>query len=245
MSIRKSAHGRTHLFLPEQGVAFREIKCMGTLRRNTASAFHTLRDAKALAATDASCCCWHCCEPVEGPGIPLPRLYDAQRDEYHVYGKTCSAGCAKAYILEHTTFDRGRHLEVFVRMMREVYGVHEAIREAPPRPALRRFGGDFDPSTQVRGECRVLEPPFVSYCMILQERVCEALESTAHDDDVEAPPPPGLFEEFAHRRAMEEEASPTAASTAPRVGRKRSSPPVARGVGPMARFRKPPNAASE
>lgn len=63
-------------------------------------------------------------------------------------------------------------MNVFVRMLREVYGIHEPIVEAPPRIALRSFGGPFD-IEQFRKQtnvCTIVTPPFVSYCMLVEER---------------------------------------------------------------------------
>ena len=130
--VRKSAYGRTQLFLPDRGVVMREVKCMGgVLRRDAASVFHLLAEARH----EPGAACWHCCEPIDGDPstvVPLPRLYDAAAQVYHVYGRTCPPGCAKAYVLEHTTFDRGQHLNTLVRMLREVFGVEG------PSPRRRR-----------------------------------------------------------------------------------------------------------
>ena len=62
-------------------------------------------------------------------------------------------------------------MNTLTKMLREVYGITEGITEAPPRPAMKRFGGTFDPGTLQRATCRILQPPFVSYCMIVEERV--------------------------------------------------------------------------
>ena len=183
--IRKSSYGRTELFIRDgKDTVFREIRCLGgTQRRETANVYHPLVDARN---TD-SACCWHCCEPVENGAcvIPLPVLYDAVDHTYHVYGRTCSPGCAKAYVLEHTTFDRGHHLNVLTRMLREEYGITGAVVETPPRPALKRFGGYFDPSTIARVPCRTLHPPFVSYCMVLEEVGRVDSETVPHSQDLE------------------------------------------------------------
>ena len=78
----------------------------GITRYDTANVYHLLPEAHK----SASVCCWHCCEYIQNPReiVPLPRLYDPAERLFHVYGATCSPGCAKAYILEHTTFDRGQ-----------------------------------------------------------------------------------------------------------------------------------------
>ena len=42
----------------------------------------------------------------------------------------CSANCAKAYVLEHSTFDRGYQMNMFVRMLRDVYGIDSTVNGA-------------------------------------------------------------------------------------------------------------------
>lgn len=163
--VRKSAYGRTDLFLAHAPVLFREIRCMGGVqRRDAANVYHVLDSASA-----ATSCCWHCCEPIHGTAYPIPRVYDATEQKYYVYGATCRPACAKAYIMEHTTFNRGEYMNVFTKMMRDVYGITTPIHETPPRAALQRFGGAFDPTAAPRAGSVLLEPPFISYCMVLEE----------------------------------------------------------------------------
>lgn len=213
MSVRKSAFGRTQLFLPTPSVLMREVKCMGGItRRDSASVFHVLPD---LLRPGTHSACWHCCESVGDAPMPIPRIFDTTENIYHVYGCVCCPGCAKAYILEHTSFDRGKHLDVLVHMLRSVYGMTGPILETPPRPSLKRFGGYFDPRNPPRAACRLVEPPFVSYCMIAEERMAEQELPIQDAEDLEEPPPPGLYMDF-----LREE-------------RKRAASPVA---GPLARF---------
>lgn len=243
--IRKSSYGRTDLFLKDPGVTIREIKCMGGIRRKeTANVFHTLNSARDIAGA----CCWHCCEEIadDATVIPLPSVYDSTEGVYHVYGRTCSPGCAKAYVLEHTTFDRGQHLNVLVRMLREVYDVAGPVVETPPRPALRRFGGVFDPSHLPRARCRLVQPPFVSYCMLLEEHNEEinqafTLPSTSadvlmDDNEIDEPQPPAAFDEFLRERTDEPDAGGD--GRARRKGKRRDDD-GGRDNGPMAKFCKP------
>ena len=222
MSVRKSAYGRTQLFLPSTTTLMREVKCMGGVTQYAnASVYHLL--------SHESKCCWHCAEPVRDPKrrIALPRLYDADEGVYHVYGCACSPGCAKAYVLEHTTFDRGQHLNVLVRMLREVYGVTDPVRAAPPRPALLRWGGPFDPRKQTKAECRLVEPPFVSYCMLAEERV--PAEELAEEEDKDKEP--ALYESFVRDRVPAPPATPVPKEPAKR---KRDV------EGPLSKFVQPP-----
>lgn len=255
--IRKSSYGRTQLFLQECNVMFREVKCMGGIvRRDVANVYHTLPDARGVPGS----ACWHCCEPVEDESqvVPLPRVYDPSECVYHVYGRTCSPACAKAYVIEHTTFDRGQHMNTLTRMLREVYGITEGVTEAPPRPAMRRFGGTFDPKTLQRATCRLLQPPFVSYCMIVEEHVGGETSQTQPQqllpadmevedaDGLDEPPPPALFDAFLTSREGEGGGGGHARRGGEARGRKRegggtsaAAAPVAkrpRTPGPMSKF---------
>ena len=147
-TLRKSAFGRTNLFLSTSNALFREIRCSASsaTRQASASVFHT-HSGNNAHEKPPNCACWHCCHQFEGNGFRLPRIFDPTENLYHVYGWYCSANCAKAYILEHSTFDRGYQMNIFVRMLREVYGIENSINEAPPCMALNMFGGPFDIET--------------------------------------------------------------------------------------------------
>lgn len=195
--VRKSAHGRTNLFLPQADVIMKEIKTMNGVTHETASVYHILPQLSA----ESGVCCWHCCEPI-APGdesVPIPKTYDRQDDIYYVYGITCSLACCKAYIIEHTTYDRNHHLTSFGRFTREAYGVRD-VTEAPPRAALKRFGGPLD-AGKSRCECKVVSPPLVSYCMLLEERNAQGPEDAMLEDTtIDEPLKPAMFTEFLSRR---------------------------------------------
>jgi hypothetical protein len=211
-TIRKSAFGRTNLFLPSSDVLLREVQCMGGVTRHeNVSVFHMhdISNKKNVA-------CWHCCEQFKGDGIPAPRLYDPVEQIYHVYGIFCSANCTKAYILENSTFDRGQHLNVFVKMLREVYGIKERVVEAPPRIALERFGGPFkiDTFRTMKNICSTCKPPFVSYCMVVEERMMsiatdkhELFELQRPDEimeDISEPPNEAMYQSFLDSKTNKE-----------------------------------------
>ena len=141
-------------------------------------------------------------------------------------------------------------MNTLTRMLREVYGVTGGVTEAPPRPAMKRFGGTFDPGTLQRATCRILQPPLVSYCMIVEERVGSsaaqqpqqlppsAAEMEVEDaDGLDEPPPPALFDSFLRTRGAErrETASgpkrPAEGGGGSGEGAKRT-----RAAGPMSKF---------
>jgi hypothetical protein len=101
-------------------------------------------------------------------------------------------------------------------MLREVYGITEGVSEAPPRPAMKRFGGSFDPNTLQRATCRLVQPPFVSYCMIVEEHVGVDTHSQPQQpsllsadmevedaDGLDEPQPPAMFDSFLGSRGGE------------------------------------------
>jgi hypothetical protein len=203
--IRKSSYGRTQLFLPTKGGILREVKCMGGItKHNDVNVYHLLPEIYKSPKIS----CWHCCETIKNVKecIPIPRYFDSTEKVYHVFGATCSPGCAKAYTIEHTSFDRGHCLNVLTKMFQDVYQLHDSVTETPPRPALVRFGGIFDPKNLPKTQCTLVEPPFISYCMLAEERVDTAQPDMTFVRDVEEadtfdePQPPAMFNSFLESR---------------------------------------------
>lgn len=233
--LRKSAHGRTQLFLPSKGAILREVKCMGGVtKRNSAAVYHILPTPTAAS----NVVCWHCCDPlpVDGEGVPIPKLYDLQEDAFYVFGITCSPECCKAYIIEHTTYERNQQLSAFVSYMRKVYTNSAPIVEAPPRASLVRFGGPFKTEGASKQLVKtIVTPPMVSYCMLVEEHraneedVEQTCAETLPQTNIEEPMPPALFQGYLERRATEP------APEAPRVA-KRARATKATGTGPMSKF---------
>ena len=213
-TIRKSAFGRTSLFLPSSNVLFREVQCMGGVtKHDNISIFHM------HSLKNKNVDCWHCCECFDGERLQIPRLYDPVEQVYHVYGNFCSANCGKAYIIENSTYDRGQHLNVFVRMLREVYGIKNKVIESPPRVTLTKFGGPFSIETfrTMKNICSINKPPFVSYCMVVEERSASKasdkhelfLKSTNNEDncgeeDISNIPERPLYEDFLENKKKDE-----------------------------------------
>lgn len=85
--------------------------------------------------------CWHCCHPFEGPPLPLPFKYDDRRDVFHVSGTYCSWACMKSHNQgsnSHLASIRGMLISL---LRKRCTGALGNIRPAPPREALRAFGG--------------------------------------------------------------------------------------------------------
>ena len=263
-TLRKSAFGRTNLFLETSSAIFREIRCSASssTRQAVTGIFHTHMGNNSKDRPD--CVCWHCCHSFEGQGIRLPRIFDPSENLYHVYGWYCSANCAKAYILEHSTFDRGYQMNIFVRMLRDIYGIQGSVNEAPPRLSLKMFGGPFDIDAfrKQTTVCSLVTPPFVSYCMLIEERQpnCVVGENTSRPqrgtvrglrrpthpnerslshDGLCAPENDGAYSKFLAEHLAIDAAESTAPAPAKRPKRVRTAPESNRtGLGKFASIQK-------
>jgi len=106
-----------------------------------------------------------------------------------------------------------------------VYNITTPIIETPPRPALQRFGGVFNPRSFCQpAECRLIQPPFVSYCMLVEENAKYAESEmpqlpvvpmqVEEADAFDEPCPPALYTKF----VIENDTSEAAASNHPKSG---------------------------
>lgn len=219
----------------------------GIHRYNSASVYHM------IPQNEQSSSCWHCCEPVtRNESIPIPKVYDTAEKVFHVYGTTCSPSCAKAYIVEHTSFDRGQNLNVLSKMLREVYDVNEPVPIAPPRCSYKRFGGVFDPKKDFSCDFTLLHPPFVSYCMLVEEKMNDSVIPAPKDkgspssnmiveeaDTFDEPHPAGLYTDFLQN--MQDRKKEEDTDNEQRKGEKKATKRSLKGGsnGPMSKFIRP------
>lgn len=176
-SIRKSAFGRTDLFLSSSSVKFNDYKCSSSMNaRQVGRSMYHMHTGNNSHTRPPACLCWHCCHDYEGEGYRVPRIFDTMQNLYHVYGWFCSPNCAKTYIIENSSFDRGYQMNIFIRMLRDVYDINHMIQESPPRLSLQIFGGPFDIERfrSNHNTCRLVQPPFVSYSMLIEEHANES-----------------------------------------------------------------------
>ena len=154
--MRKSAFGRTSLFLTNAD----RTQCVKTssaaMQRTWNCTYHNLAETQATAR-DVPIACWHCCEPIVGECVFVPKTFDVDEGVYQTYGCFDSFECAKAFLLEQSNTDMGHQINVFTKMLRDVYGHTENVQPAPPRLTLRKFGGPFDIASKTGG-VRILEP---------------------------------------------------------------------------------------
>jgi hypothetical protein len=104
-------------------------------------------------------------------GIPIK----CTNDKYQLYGNFCSPECAAAYNFDN--FSKEDNVWEYYSLLNHVYGNDREIKVAPPRLALKKFGGKL--SINEFRECNsnytktyeVTEPPFIPVIPTLEEVV--------------------------------------------------------------------------
>ncbi len=115
--------------------------------------------------------CWYCAHPAERM-MPMPIAYDPRTDVFHVMGSFCGFGCMKAYNFERNSYMKHVNATTISLFARRCTGQLRRIRPAPPRCALRAFGGTMS-IDEFRGSeaCWTVVPPkMVSADVVIAEQ---------------------------------------------------------------------------
>lgn len=134
------------------------------------------------ASTDTLC--WHCCHPFDGPPLPMPIKHDDRRDIFHVVGTFCSWACMKRHNLDCGSYARHVNATLITLFKRRCTGELGGIQAAPPRLALRAFGGDMT-LEQFRGCDRgvmVLPPKMILHRPVVEEVPAQLREQPSQQD---------------------------------------------------------------
>lgn len=103
--------------------------------------------------------CWWCCHPFECSPTTLPYKFDEMRNRFKVMGIFCSWPCAKSYAHDDSSVLSSTYSMLnLTEFTRQIYGHTIRIPCAPPRQALKIFGGNMtikefrekDPNIYVR-----------------------------------------------------------------------------------------------
>lgn len=118
--------------------------------------------------------CWYCCHPFDGCPLPMPIKYDDRKDVYHVMGKFCSWACMKAFNSESCSYLKSVNANIITLFRKRCTKELNGIRSAPPRIALKVFGGsmsiaEFRAATDKPLEYCVLPPRMVTHHHAIQE----------------------------------------------------------------------------
>lgn len=126
--------------------------------------------------------CWHCCHPIPGQPLPMPIGYDDRRKVFHVSGTFCSWPCMKAYNLGSSSYLKSVHANHITLFHWRCTGGLRGIRAAPPRQALRVFGGrmsihEFREASKHDVDYCLLPPRMVLHEHVLQEQQASSRKS--------------------------------------------------------------------
>lgn len=118
--------------------------------------------------------CWYCCHPFDTPPLPMPIGYDDKRDLFHVQGVFCGWACMKAHNLESASYLKSANANNITLFRKRCTGALRGIKPAPPRQALRVFGGsmsidEFREASGKQLEYAVLPPRMIVHHHAIQE----------------------------------------------------------------------------
>jgi len=192
--IRKSVLGRASTFL-EDDTAYAELRCSSAITQHlgeSGEARHTFHshtlNTKSDWAAPTGIACFHCCHSFETPPVPIPTSYDAHNKTFSVKGCYCSLACAKRAILQTFSVSASSTaLALLKKMAIEVYDFPFPFPSAPPREALRMFGGhlDIDAFRSSAREHAVHTTPFVNSYLVIEEK--ERIEANSQHSDSSFP----------------------------------------------------------
>ncbi|MCH9716934.1 MAG: hypothetical protein K0U52_07605 [Gammaproteobacteria bacterium] len=126
-------------------------------------------------------CCWHCTETFDTTPLSIPKAQLPNEDTmlYMLYGIFCSASCACKWIMDKHTHDAHQILLRFKELLVNVFGcdavdVFNLQLAGHPQTSLIKFGGSKTIEQFRRDaltvDVELLEPPFITYDMVLRER---------------------------------------------------------------------------
>lgn len=138
--------------------------------------------------------CWHCCHPFNSQPLPLPVSYDDRRDTFHMTGTFCSWACMKSFNGEAKSYMKSVNANLITLLRKRCTGVLRGIRPAPPRLALKVFGGhltidEFRAASDTETEYLVMPPRMVVHELTVHEQDTSA---AARSRTIAARAPPDL-----------------------------------------------------
>lgn len=101
-----------------------------------------VQNSEWLEKTD--CCCWWCCHKFDTVPLGLPIEYMNKFKKFRVRGVFCSFACMTAYKNDRNDMPNASYLIRYLQMKLTGEGLPgEPIDPAPPRCALKMFGGEL------------------------------------------------------------------------------------------------------
>ena len=124
-------------------------------------------------------CCWHCAHPFDSSPVGLPVAYDDRENKWRLKGNFCSFNCAKAHIRDKNQSNAAQMINRLSQLALYVHRCpawdkpsHEqgkaafpGVRAAPPKEALKMFGGWMD-IAEFRANCWSVRAARVSELLV-------------------------------------------------------------------------------
>ena len=95
------------------------------------------------STSDVPCLCWHCCHAFDGPRLQFPVTYDNRTGLFRVVGSFCSWECIRGYDRDSFARISSPKSSTIRYYYKKLTGRSDTIKSAPPRVALRAFGGNL------------------------------------------------------------------------------------------------------
>lgn len=129
--------------------------------------------------------CWHCCHPIAGQPLPMPIRHDDRRDIFHVMGEFCSWACMKAHNMSSSSYTKSVIANYITMFRHRCTGVLKGTPSAPPREALKVFGGtmsieQFRAASATGVQHFVLPPKMIVHHRVVHEQqACQRAHAAA------------------------------------------------------------------
>lgn len=122
--------------------------------------------------TRTEACCLHCSEPCPATPLPAVHFFDPVSSAYWLSGFFCRPCCSLAYIQNDSQFNSDRtRCNMWTREVLMKFFKMNSTTAAPPRAALKKFGGPltlaefYGEDTYCTRFVEVHAAPFVSFAM--------------------------------------------------------------------------------
>lgn len=120
--------------------------------------------------------CWLDHHAFDGVPVSIPMAVDEHRRRYRMTGVFCSPSCAMRWLLDRYSRVAPTRIQHLLHFCANVFGVATTdVQPAPPPCFLRDLGGhmtvdQFRAAGVACTQLRIVEPPCVSYPMVLEEQ---------------------------------------------------------------------------
>ncbi len=88
-------------------------------------------------------CCWWCCHQFDTVPVGMPVDYDAKVKKYRVKGVYCGFPCMMAHSLQEPKMAKKNYMIKYLHTKMTGMPIETVIDVAPPRCALKMFGGEL------------------------------------------------------------------------------------------------------